>query len=253
MACSIRRPYKPAVLRGLNQRSSTRRPTAATPRRIWKLRGQILRRFALLGSGCCFCALGACCFSRGPSATVRRGRGGRAAGEPTDGLAFSRGQEPARKARPRLTDLPGRTPGKRRRGVSFLFGDFLFGQAKRKSLGPRQRLETALSLAITQKQEPQPSPGGRRIHQSAPSRIRVARLRRSRREPAVLGACETGTSNIPDTSVRTLGSSASGTLTTKTLDDSLRSSLRGRRTGVLRTTRLSCLTSLRLLRSASQE
>ena len=106
MACSIRRPYKPAVLRGLNQRSSTRRPTAATPRRIWKLRGQILRRFALLGSGCCFCALGACCFSRGPSATVRRGRGGRAAGEPTDGLAFSRGQEPARKARPRLTDFP---------------------------------------------------------------------------------------------------------------------------------------------------
>ncbi len=51
---------------------------------------------------CCFCALGARCFSRGPSATVRRGRGGRAAGEPTDGLAFSTGQE----ARPRLTHFP---------------------------------------------------------------------------------------------------------------------------------------------------
>src|SRR6185312_1181937 len=43
---------------------------------------------------------------RGPSAAVRRGREGRAAGEPRDGLAFSRGQEPARKARHRLTDFP---------------------------------------------------------------------------------------------------------------------------------------------------
>src|SRR6185437_15243361 len=50
---------------------------------------------------------------RGPSAAVRRGRKGRAAGEPRDGLAFSRGQEPARvivfkPARPRLTDFPSR-------------------------------------------------------------------------------------------------------------------------------------------------
>ncbi len=42
---------------------------------------------------CCFCALGARCFSRGPSAAVRRGRSGRAAGESTDGLAFSTGQD----------------------------------------------------------------------------------------------------------------------------------------------------------------
>src|SRR6185312_7355672 len=34
---------------------------------------------------------------RGPWAAVRRGRQGRAAGEATDGLAFSRGQESARK------------------------------------------------------------------------------------------------------------------------------------------------------------
>src|SRR6185312_12281770 len=47
-------------------------------------------------------------FSGVPSAAVRRGRPGRAAGESMDGLAFSRGQEPARKARPRLTDLPSR-------------------------------------------------------------------------------------------------------------------------------------------------
>jgi len=69
---------------------------------------------------------------RAPSAAVSRGRPGRAAGEATDGLAFSRGQESARKARPRLTHLPGRTPGKRRRGVSFSLGYFSFGQAKEK-------------------------------------------------------------------------------------------------------------------------
>src|SRR6185437_13837947 len=45
-------------------------------------------------------------FSGVPSATVRRGRQGRAAGEVMDDPAFSRGQEPARKARPRLTDFP---------------------------------------------------------------------------------------------------------------------------------------------------
>jgi len=49
-----------------------------------------------------------------------------------DGLAFSREQEPARKARPRLTHSLGRTPGERRIGVLFLFGYFLFEHAKRK-------------------------------------------------------------------------------------------------------------------------
>src|SRR6185503_5094324 len=43
---------------------------------------------------------------RGPSAAVSRGRSGRAAGVAREGNAFSRGQEPARKARPRLTDFP---------------------------------------------------------------------------------------------------------------------------------------------------
>ncbi len=56
------------------------------------------------------------CSTRGPCAAVRRGRQGRAAGVARDGNAFSRGQEPARKARPRLTDLPGRKPGKRQAG-----------------------------------------------------------------------------------------------------------------------------------------
>jgi hypothetical protein len=62
---------------------------------------------------------------RGPWAAVRWGRKGRAAGETRDGLAFSRGQEPARKARPRLTHLPGRRPGKRQPGWPSLWVTFL--------------------------------------------------------------------------------------------------------------------------------
>ncbi len=155
---------------------------------------------------CCFCALGARCFSRGPSATVRRGRQGRAAGKPMDGLAFSRGQEPARKARPRLTDSQGRAcpgldpgmPGERRRGVPFLFGSFLFGHAKRKELGRRQALETASSLAITQKQ----APLSRRERDSPtstfPNSSRSASLSKARACGA--WSLRTGTSNIPDTS-----------------------------------------------------
>ena len=62
---------------------------------------------------------------RGPWAAVRRGRSDRAADETKDGLVLSRGQEPARKARPRLTDLPGRTPGKRQPGWPSLLVTFL--------------------------------------------------------------------------------------------------------------------------------
>ncbi len=55
---SIRRPYKPAVSRGLDQRSSTRRPTVATPRRIWKLRTLDLVVPAQAGTQClCFALL----------------------------------------------------------------------------------------------------------------------------------------------------------------------------------------------------
>ena len=49
--------------------------------------------------------------------------------------------------------------GGRAIGVSFLFGDFLFGQAKRKSLGPRQRLEIALFLAAGIRNSSQASQG----------------------------------------------------------------------------------------------
>ena len=45
---SIRRPYKQAVSKALDQRTSTHRPTAATPRRIWKPRNSFAAlRFAL--------------------------------------------------------------------------------------------------------------------------------------------------------------------------------------------------------------
>jgi hypothetical protein len=37
---------------------------------------------------------------------------------------FSSGQEPRRKARPTLTNLPGDPPGKRQAGVASLFGHF---------------------------------------------------------------------------------------------------------------------------------
>jgi hypothetical protein len=55
----------------------------------------------------------------GPLCGGETGSTGRAAGESMEGLAFSCGQEPARKARPRLTDLSGRKPGKRQAGWPF--------------------------------------------------------------------------------------------------------------------------------------
>jgi len=70
--------------------------------------------------------------SWGPWAAVRWGRSGRAAGVAKDGNAFSRGQEPARKARPHLTHFPSMDGRKAPTGVPFLFGYFLFGHAKRK-------------------------------------------------------------------------------------------------------------------------
>ncbi|WP_219918520.1 hypothetical protein, partial [Rhodanobacter sp. PCA2] len=71
------------------------------------------------------------CSYGGPSAAVSRGRSGRAAGVARDGNAFSRGQEPARKARPHLTHFPSMDGRKAPTGVPFLFGYFLFGHAKR--------------------------------------------------------------------------------------------------------------------------
>jgi len=92
---------------------------------------------------------------RGPWAAVRRGRPSRAAGESMDGLAFSRGQArawmpelrqrrsgcpmPARKARPRLTDLPGRMPGKRQPGWPSLLVTFLLATQEKSNSGAGRR------------------------------------------------------------------------------------------------------------------
>ena len=81
-----------------------------------KAKAEALRACSAPAFACASGAHDAHLLFRGPWAAVRRGRKGRAAGEARDGLAFSRGQEPARKARPRLTDLPGRRPGKRQPG-----------------------------------------------------------------------------------------------------------------------------------------
>jgi len=71
----------------------------------------------------------------GPWAAVRWGRQGRAAGIAMEGDAFSRGQEPARKARPRLTDLPGRMPGKRQPGWPSLLVTFLLATQEKSNSG----------------------------------------------------------------------------------------------------------------------
>ena len=104
---SIRRNYKRCYVEDGGATPAYTIYVVATPRRIWKLREWRIAP-ALLCSGCCFCALGARCCSRGPSVAVRRGRRGRAAGIAREGDAFSTGQESGRKARPRLTHFPSK-------------------------------------------------------------------------------------------------------------------------------------------------
>ncbi len=96
---------------------------------------------------------------RAPSAAVSRGRSGRAAGEAKDGLAFSRGQESARKARPRLTHLPGMDARQAPpRGVVFSWL-LLFWTSKREvaraPTGARNRSET--HACATEKTNPAPT------------------------------------------------------------------------------------------------
>ena len=69
--------------------------------------------------------------TRGPCAAVRRGRQARR-GVDRDVDSFSSGQESCRKARPRLTDLPGRDARQAPSGVAFSLGYFSLGQAREK-------------------------------------------------------------------------------------------------------------------------
>ena len=66
-----------------------------------------------------------------PCAAVSRGRQA-AQREPTGmSVPFRTGRMPVRKARPRLTDLPGRMPGKRQAGCRFLLVTSLLDKQKR--------------------------------------------------------------------------------------------------------------------------
>ena len=90
-----------------------------------------------LCSGFCFPALSPSAgqdgplLYRGPCAAVRWGR--QAAQRALPGMAtpFRAGRMPARKARPRLTDLPGTMPGKRQVGCRFLLVTSLLDKQKR--------------------------------------------------------------------------------------------------------------------------
>ena len=70
-----------------------------------------------------------------PCAAVSRGRQA-AQREPTGmSVPFRTGRMPVRKARPRLTDLPGRMPGKRQAGGRFLLVTSLLDKQKRSNSG----------------------------------------------------------------------------------------------------------------------
>jgi hypothetical protein len=144
---AIGAPGKAARSCAQKQRQRQRHPTPAVPceqgrEMAW---ARCLALTSALASGAHDVRL----LFRGPSATVSRGREGRAAGAPMDGLAFSRGQEPARKARPRLTDFPPREGRKATpRGVVFSWL-LLFWTSKREvaraAAAARNRSETCRS------------------------------------------------------------------------------------------------------------
>ena len=151
---------------------------------------------------CCFCALGARCFSRGPSAAVSRGRPGRAAGIAMEGDAFSTGQESGRKARPRLTDFPSMDGRKAPpRGVVSSWLLLLWtskGEVTRAPAGARNR-----SVARDNAEARAPSPTLSRRERVSPISARANSCRSA--SLLKVGACgawsmRTGTSNIPDSS-----------------------------------------------------
>jgi len=90
------------------------------------------------------------CFSL-PCAAVSRGRSGREAGIDRDVDAFSSGQESGRKARPRLTNLPGISPASAKRG-GLLFGYFLLATQEKVARAP-QGVRKLLLCINHQKQE----------------------------------------------------------------------------------------------------
>jgi len=75
------------------------------------------------------------CPTRGPCAAVRRGRQAAQRESTRMSTPFRTGRMPVRKARPRLTDLPGRMLGKRQAGCRFLLGTSLLDKQKRSTSG----------------------------------------------------------------------------------------------------------------------
>ena len=65
---------------------------------------------------------------------------------------FRQGRMPCRKARPRLTNLPGRMPGKRQAGCRFLLGTSLLDKQKRSTSG-READRNALDSSHTTRPE----------------------------------------------------------------------------------------------------
>src|SRR6185312_8269473 len=65
------------------------------------------------------------CFTRGPCAAVRRGQQAAQRASAGGRCLFASTWMCCRKARPRLTDLPGRMPGKRQAGWPSLLVTFL--------------------------------------------------------------------------------------------------------------------------------
>ena len=70
-----------------------------------------------------------------PCAAVRRGRQAAQRANPWMDSPFRAGRMPARKARPRLTDLPGRMPGKRQAGCSFSLVTFSLSTQRESNSG----------------------------------------------------------------------------------------------------------------------
>ena len=75
------------------------------------------------------------CSTRGPCAAVRRGRQAAQRESARCRFLFASTWMCCRKARPRLTDLPGRMLGKRQAGCRFLLGTSLLDKQKRSTSG----------------------------------------------------------------------------------------------------------------------
>jgi hypothetical protein len=97
------------------------------------------------------------CSTRGPCAAVSRGRQAAQRASAWMPMPFRQGRMPCRKARPRLTDLPGRSPASAKRGVVFSWL-LLFWTSKREVTRPPKEGESS-SLWMQQQTRALPASG----------------------------------------------------------------------------------------------